>query len=102
MKTEDTVIIGISVRLVWIVFVLLAVQVRPVRATLLYMTEVPNASCTTCHVQNNVLDTFGTAVQAQLQANGAISWAGLFLRDSDNDTYSNGEELGDPLSLIHI
>lgn len=71
----------------------------PALSTQLYMTEVPNASCTTCHVQNNVLDTFGTAVQAQLQANGAISWAGLFLRDSDNDTYSNGEELGDPCGV---
>ena len=79
-------------------FLLLA-HASTARATQLYLTEVPNASCTTCHVQNNVLDTFGTAVQAQLQANGAINWAGLFLRDSDADGYSNGEELGDPCGV---
>ena len=72
---------------------------RPAGATMLYLSEVPNATCTTCHVQNNVLDDFGVAVQAQLTASGTISWPGLFLRDTDGDGYSNGEELGDPCGV---
>ena len=61
---------------------------------------VPNwemFGCTLCHVDGSIpqRNTFGMAVDA-LRSGTMVDWATLSAQDTDSDSYSNGDELGDP------
>lgn len=71
----------------------LALAATSASATSSIMNAVPNSSsfgCAACHPAGTSLNVFG----ADLSAN-ANQWSSVFLLDSDDDGYTNGEELGD-------
>lgn len=77
------------------------VQARPFR-----VDEIPNGSakkCLNCHTDDSgkFFTDFGSDARTTLTGAGPVSdqhvsWQGLFARDSDYDTFTNGIELGDP------
>ncbi|MEM9115518.1 MAG: hypothetical protein AAGD10_18330 [Myxococcota bacterium] len=64
-----------------------------------YVIQIPNApnSCNTCHQfgGGTPRNVFGLDVEATLSG-GAVDWSAIFALDSDNDGYTNGQELADP------
>jgi hypothetical protein len=74
------------------------VDARPQR-----VMQVPNTmnQCSTCHVSNQggSLNPFGEDVDqtmSQPGPGGVANWQELFSIDSDNDGFTNGQELQDP------
>lgn len=68
---------------------------RPAR-----VAQLPTApaNCGTCHVSvggGGPRNDFGVDVNATL-VGGAVDWPAIFALDSDDDGFTNGEELGDP------
>lgn len=65
------------------------------------LDNVPSPSATTCQVchvssQGGSLNVFGETVKAHLNSNHQPDWSAIWNLDSDGDTYTNGQELGDP------
>lgn len=69
--------------------------------------NIPNGAargCLNCHLTNTGqhFTDFGSDVRAHLVGDGLeirdreVDWAAVYAKDSDGDTYTNGEELGDP------
>ena len=62
-------------------------------------TLVNGNQCNTCHVPGeakSMRNAFGNDVDANL-AGGNPDWSAVYDLDSDNDGYTNGDELGDPM-----
>ncbi len=57
-------------------------------------------SCTMCHQAGTFdkvnLTPFGVDSRGAMNGARVVAWSQLYALDSDNDTYSNGDELGDP------
>lgn len=71
-----------------------------------YPNQVPNApnGCGTCHLSEaggGPRNLFGQAVQASL-VTGQVNWSSLVDLDSDDDGFTNGEELGDPRGVWRL
>lgn len=74
--------------------------------------DIPNGGkldCLNCHQTQSGehFTDFGSDVRANLMGDGNIrdmqaNWAALYAKDSDGDSYTNGEELGDPDGLWAI
>lgn len=70
--------------------------------------QVPNGTthrCRTCHISSSggALNPFGSAVKAVTPRGSSVQWnAALATQDSDNDGFTNGEELGDLLGIWRI
>lgn len=65
------------------------------------VNQVPNNqwSCGLCHVNaggGGVRTSFGETVNTDGVEGGNVIWANICEIDSDGDSFSNGEELGDP------
>ena len=66
------------------------------------VAQVPNANkfgCNTCHTSGGGTprNPFGLEVQTNFLVNGNVNWGpALAALDSDNDGFTNGQELGDP------
>lgn len=64
-----------------------------------YVSQIPNApnSCNTCHTAGGGTprNAFGQDIENTLSGR-TVNWAAVCMRDSDNDTFSNGVELADP------
>lgn len=83
------------------------VQARPFR-----VDEIPNGNakkCLNCHTDDSgkFFTDFGSDARTTLEGAGPVSeqhvdWQGLFQRDSDYDTFTNGVELGDPTGAWSI
>jgi len=69
--------------------------------------EIPNGGklrCLNCHLTESGehFTDFGSDVRANLVGDGLeirdrmVNWSAVYAKDSDGDTYTNGEELGDP------
>jgi hypothetical protein len=85
------------------------VAVAPLTATARphRVDEIPNGSdrtCLNCHLTTGGehFTDFGADVRANLMGTGLtisekqVNWAAVYMEDSDGDTWTNGEELGDP------
>jgi hypothetical protein len=64
-------------------------------------TQIPNNqwTCGICHVNPagaGTRTTFGEDIKSFGTEGGNVNWAGVCDRDSDGDSFTNGEELGDP------
>ncbi len=83
--------------------VVLLVAAQPAEARPFRLNQVPNApssqpdSCNWCHTNGGGTprNPFGLDVEATLDA-GNVDWEAIFELDSDNDGFTNGQELGDP------
>jgi hypothetical protein len=63
-----------------------------------FVSQIPHGGCDRCHiVPGGPRNAFGQDVQRTL--NGGPNWRALYDLDSDNDGFTNGEELGDPDGL---
>ena len=89
-----------AVVLVMVLFV--GLQVFEAQARSFRVTQIPNGAvngCANCHANpagGGARNAFGQAAGAGL-VNGNVTWnAALAALDSDNDGFTNGQELGDP------
>jgi hypothetical protein len=68
-----------------------------------YVDQIPHRpdGCGTCHVSfggGGRRNSFGRDIEA-IGPRGRVNWGAAAVRDSDEDGYTNGEELGDPDGL---